>query len=601
MAETYKREYSEPSVYSHVVSLLPLNRSGPERTICLDLGCGYGAIAPAVQSAGYHYVGIDSDLPSVESLRKRGFEAWIVDLLKLDSFAQNIQIWLNNRQVSVICIIDVLEHLPNPGELISLLARTSKLGDAPLVVSVPNFSHRDVSVKLLSGRFDITEAGILDHTHLQCFTEQGLLSLLHTCGYRQDAKSDYHLTRSDQHFPSHDPLVSYDTPIGDFLSQLRNFQPNGTVNQLVRRFAPISAQDKTAPVVQKSPLIGRHTPFFSVIMRTQGRRPSTFWDALLCLAAQTDQDFELVIVFHGTEKETFDAILTIVNSYPQDFRNKVRLVQCTQGLRSAPLNIGLSLAQGVYFVCFDDDDLVMANWLEQFRHGANKKPGSIVRAVAVEQRLASVLEEDSTVMEFKTVSGLQKTYPTEFNLLAHFRQNYSPFFSLAFPTSFFNQYGFKFDEALNSAEDWDFLTRVVTLCGVEQCLEITGVYRKWTNAHSSATEHDQAKWKDDYSKILAKRNSNYILLPPGSAIHLLDLLNTREAAQRPSKMQRLFAIYSEDGLGGIGSLIAHKFVIWLRRAIAYVELRIPFFGRILMLAYYSARRIFRQLKSILGK
>ncbi|HVF19852.1 MAG TPA: hypothetical protein VNA14_06385, partial [Mycobacteriales bacterium] len=35
-------------------------------------------------------------------------------------------------------------------------------------------------------------------------------------------------------------------------------------------------------------------PFLSVLTRTQGRRPETLRELLLCLAAQTSDDFELL-------------------------------------------------------------------------------------------------------------------------------------------------------------------------------------------------------------------------------------------------------------------------------------------------------------------
>ena len=36
-------------------------------------------------------------------------------------------------------------------------------------------------------------------------------------------------------------------------------------------------------------------PFLSIITRTQGRRPHTLTEVLVCLTAQTDTDFELLL------------------------------------------------------------------------------------------------------------------------------------------------------------------------------------------------------------------------------------------------------------------------------------------------------------------
>ena len=37
-------------------------------------------------------------------------------------------------------------------------------------------------------------------------------------------------------------------------------------------------------------------PFLSVVMRTQGKRTNALKEALLCLNAQTDQDFEVIVM-----------------------------------------------------------------------------------------------------------------------------------------------------------------------------------------------------------------------------------------------------------------------------------------------------------------
>ena len=47
-----------------------------------------------------------------------------------------------------------------------MLRRLADVHRAPLVLSVPNVTHKDLALKLLIGRRDVTEAGLLDHTHV---------------------------------------------------------------------------------------------------------------------------------------------------------------------------------------------------------------------------------------------------------------------------------------------------------------------------------------------------------------------------------------------------------------------------------------------------
>ena len=65
-------------------------------------------------------------------------------------------------------------------------------------------------------------------------------------------------------------------------------------------------------------------PFLSVVMRTQGKRLESFKDALLCLASQTDQDFEVVVVEHA--KKISPKILKIIDSQPSFMREKISAI-----------------------------------------------------------------------------------------------------------------------------------------------------------------------------------------------------------------------------------------------------------------------------------
>jgi hypothetical protein len=48
-----------------------------------------------------------------------------------------------------------------------------------ILVSVPNVAHWSVRLKLLFGRFDYTETGICDATHLHWFTQRTIRDLFH--------------------------------------------------------------------------------------------------------------------------------------------------------------------------------------------------------------------------------------------------------------------------------------------------------------------------------------------------------------------------------------------------------------------------------------
>lgn len=77
---------------------------------------------------------------------------------------------------------DVLEHLADPG---LALRRTSEhLGpDGCVCSSIPNVAYYKIRKELLLGRWDYTESGIMDDTHLRFFTQKTISSLFLDNGY----------------------------------------------------------------------------------------------------------------------------------------------------------------------------------------------------------------------------------------------------------------------------------------------------------------------------------------------------------------------------------------------------------------------------------
>lgn len=81
----------------------------------------------------------------------------------------------------IICA-DVLEHLRNPE---GVLRETGRLleDDGSVLLSMPNVAHNSVVFNLLENRFEYTEVGILDKTHLKFYTYPSLKRLCFDAGY----------------------------------------------------------------------------------------------------------------------------------------------------------------------------------------------------------------------------------------------------------------------------------------------------------------------------------------------------------------------------------------------------------------------------------
>lgn len=82
---------------------------------------------------------------------------------------------------------DVLEHLRDPKKV---LQETGDLlrDDGTVLLSIPNICHNDILVKLYDNRFEYTDVGLLDDTHIHFFSEHTLDSFVEGTGYVITAK-----------------------------------------------------------------------------------------------------------------------------------------------------------------------------------------------------------------------------------------------------------------------------------------------------------------------------------------------------------------------------------------------------------------------------
>ncbi|HEY2028430.1 MAG TPA: methyltransferase domain-containing protein [Myxococcales bacterium] len=514
MSTTYQFNYTADGVYGRTVRLAAelAGNSG----VVLDLGCGYGAIAEPLRDLGLTYVGADTDGDGIADLRKRGFESHVIDLARVSELLPRLREILAGRKLAAIAMLDVLEHVPHNLEILTALRELSAGDAAALLVSIPNVGHRDIAFKLLTGRWEYTETGLLDRTHIIHHTESLLHALMVSAGWRVVAVDDLPLEESDQHFPDDSIVLNARTQLSRFLRRVREESaPQAVVNQFVRAYLPAHARPMPIVADRSNPA----RPFLSVVVRTQGRRPATLRDALLCLAAQSCDDFEVLLIAHKVAPELRPVIERIVEDLPQSLRRRTRVTGVDHGNRTTPLNVAFAQARGVYISVLDDDDLVLGHWVETFKDLGTAHPGQVLRSVAVEQDIEEHVADDGA-LTYQTVSAPRRPYPREFDLYAHFTQNFTPQMCLAFPGALFRELGFHFDEELDTCEDWDMELRAVLTCGIATSPEYTAIYRRWRTGHASNTVHSQEIWEANHARITKRLNRQTHLFPPGTVDYI---------------------------------------------------------------------------------
>ncbi|MCU1337822.1 MAG: glycosyl transferase, family 2 [Bryobacterales bacterium] len=144
----------------------------------LDVGCGEGFFAAELNEDGNRVTGIDN-------LSRPEREDALDEYLKcdLDRGIAPLVPHLGGKRFDRILFLDVLEHLRRPERLLSECRELLRPGGA-VVISLPNVANFVVRLQLLFGRFEYTERGILDNTHLRFFTRKTARRFLRENGYR---------------------------------------------------------------------------------------------------------------------------------------------------------------------------------------------------------------------------------------------------------------------------------------------------------------------------------------------------------------------------------------------------------------------------------
>lgn len=252
--------------------------------------------------------------------------------------------------------------------------------------------------------------------------------------------------------------------------------------------------------------------FLTVIIRTQGNRIEPLREVLLCLCAQSCQDFVVYLMCHKVDDDTFTRLHSIIDSLPVFFKDRVALFSVDCGGRSHPLNVALENLQTDYFVALDDDDLVFDNWVDSFRESISNRPGTIAHCGVFTQEW--VIRENVDSVTMSANGSPVPRYCRRFDAVEQLIENQCPIMSLAFPSYLPKVFGQYFDEDLSTLEDWDYLMRSARICGVTETDTNTAIYRLWsTPGFNSHAIHSPAEWEKNRLYVLDKLNSMPVLLP----------------------------------------------------------------------------------------
>ncbi len=132
----------------------------------LDIACGDGLLLGALSKKGANVSGVDLSEEGVKKCKEKGLDAAVVD------FAPE-PLPFQDGTFDTVIMLDVLEHLYAPEELLQEATRVSK---KYIIISVPNFGSLPARVQVLLGK--VPENNRPNKGHVYWFTYGNFMKML---------------------------------------------------------------------------------------------------------------------------------------------------------------------------------------------------------------------------------------------------------------------------------------------------------------------------------------------------------------------------------------------------------------------------------------
>ncbi|MBL7068758.1 MAG: class I SAM-dependent methyltransferase [Candidatus Omnitrophica bacterium] len=145
----------------------------------LDIGCAFGITGENLKKRGVkEVIGVELDKDAYREAQKRLDKVFLGDI-------QTLSLPFKEDHFDCIIYADILEHLVNPWSVLKDHRQFLRKSGS-IVASLPNVRHYRVVKKLLKGRWDYDEKGVMDSTHLRFFTLESIKKMFAEAGYGID-------------------------------------------------------------------------------------------------------------------------------------------------------------------------------------------------------------------------------------------------------------------------------------------------------------------------------------------------------------------------------------------------------------------------------
>lgn len=162
----------------------------------LDVGCARGYVGAQIKNMGNFVAGIEISKPAADEAKKVLDEVYVCDIEK-DCPA------LNNFDLAILP--EILEHVFDPVEVLKKIYPFLTSG-GEIIITTPNILLWTNRIKVLFGKFEYTDQGLMDFGHIRFLTYKYLNKVLKDSGFKIERENHIifpgKLTRFFKFWPS---------------------------------------------------------------------------------------------------------------------------------------------------------------------------------------------------------------------------------------------------------------------------------------------------------------------------------------------------------------------------------------------------------------
>jgi 2-polyprenyl-3-methyl-5-hydroxy-6-metoxy-1,4-benzoquinol methylase len=173
-----QKSYQEKSITyygGYREDILPLVPKNVRRA--LDIGCGNGNTLDYLKKSGHcqYTIGVELFPEAAKEAQSK------LDEVYQDNI-ENPNFFVEEGSIDLILCLDVLEHLVEPQKAVKYL-HTLLSPSGVMIASIPNVRHYSVVWPLFfQDKWEYTDSGILDSTHLRFFVRKTAIELVESSG-----------------------------------------------------------------------------------------------------------------------------------------------------------------------------------------------------------------------------------------------------------------------------------------------------------------------------------------------------------------------------------------------------------------------------------